>query len=513
MVERSHVMRRVAIILGHPRGADSLCGALAEAYAAGAREAGWAVESIDLSRLAFETDLRRADPRDQPLEPGLAAARATIEAADHLVFVYPTWWGVHPARLKGFLDRVLAPGWAFRRIDGGIGFEGLLKGRSAELITTMDTPNFVYRYIYGAPGHRAMARATLGFCGLDVVRITRFGPVEESEAAQRAQWINRARRLGARLAESPWSGGQRAWRRFQPWLRALRLQFYPLTVIAYGVGALAAIDRDDAFAAAAFWLGLVVVALLESATVFLNEVFDVETDRRNAFWGPFTGGSRVLVEGGLRSAALARAGWIALGAGLTLGALLLVAAPAPWSAALVLAVSAALAIGYTAPPAKLSYRGLGEIDVALTHSLGVVLFGYVLQGGALLSAAPYLLSAPLGLAIFPAITLSGIPDREADAAAGKRTLAVRFGVRGALNLAAAGVVVAATAAVALRHAAEVEALAGLDMVAPLHAGLLLAMLRVEARRGPKARRIDLLMAISLLYALWFGVIPLVNLIA
>ena len=49
-------------------------------------------------------------------------------------------WGTMPALLKGFLDRVLLPGFAFRHAENARGYEGLLGGRSAHLITTMDTP-------------------------------------------------------------------------------------------------------------------------------------------------------------------------------------------------------------------------------------------------------------------------------------------------------------------------------------------------------------------------------------
>ena len=103
--------------------------------------------------------MRSFDPRVQPVEESIAQARALLAWADHIVFVYPTWWGTTPALLKGFLDRVLAPGFAFTENERG--YVPLLGGKSAELLTTMDTPCWVYRWIYGAPGHKAMARATL----------------------------------------------------------------------------------------------------------------------------------------------------------------------------------------------------------------------------------------------------------------------------------------------------------------------------------------------------------------
>ncbi|MFN2349510.1 MAG: UbiA family prenyltransferase, partial [Thioalkalivibrio sp.] len=113
----------------------------------------------------------------------------------------------------------------------------------------------------------------------------------------------------------------------------------------------------------------------------------------------------------------------------------------------VLGVLAILAIGYTAPPLKLSYRSLGEIDVALTHSVGVLLCGYVFLGADWRDPLPWLLSLPLLLAIVPSITLSGIPDLESDAAEFKRTIAVRLGASGALRVALVCTLLAAGAGV------------------------------------------------------------------
>ena len=162
----------VLVIVGHPR-AGSLCHALAEQYMLGAAEAGATLERLDLRELSFSRDVDERDMSQQPTEPDIAVARRLLEWAHHVVFVYPTWWGTMPSLLKGFLDRVLLPGFAFRHADNAFGYVGLLKGRSAHVITTMDTPGLVYRFVYGSPGHKAMKRATLGFCGIAPVRGTR----------------------------------------------------------------------------------------------------------------------------------------------------------------------------------------------------------------------------------------------------------------------------------------------------------------------------------------------------
>ena len=229
---------RCLLILAHPR-RDSLCGALFDAYAAGAREAGVECRELILSEMKFDPNVHTASPEQQSLEPDLVRAQRDIHWAEHLVFVYPTWWGTFPALLKGFLDRVMTPGFAFRHVTHDK-WDKLLTGRTADLITTMDTPPLIYRFVYREPGRQALVRATLGYFGVRAARIEAFGPVVASITAQRSLWRGRARASGSRLIRGALSPAQRRSQRLFAWLAALRLQFYPMTWIAYTVGAFAA---------------------------------------------------------------------------------------------------------------------------------------------------------------------------------------------------------------------------------------------------------------------------------
>lgn len=498
------------MILGHPR-TDSLCGALADAYVDGARRAGADLRRLDLARLDFDPHVRTVSPNAQHFEADIRRARELIAWAEYLVFVYPTWWGTMPALLKGFLDRVMTPGFAFQSVEGGTGFERLLGGRSAQLITTMDTPPLVHRLIYRRPGVNALARATLGFCGVRPVRALVFGPVKDASAALRSDWIERARRAGL-AARARLTPAERARQKAGAWLQALRLQFYPMTWAAYAVGALAAAPAG-VFASGLFWLGYLCLFLLEVATVLVNERVDLPSDRANRYYSTFTGGSRVLVQGRLSlrevevGAALAVAGFVIAAAALV------AVSPAPRGAVVgVLALATVLALGYTAPPLKLCYRGLGEVDVAVTHSIGVMLCGWVFFGGAWHDATPWLLSAPLLFAIVPSITLAGVPDLEADAQAGKHTLAVRFGQRGALWIAIVCTLVSAVLAAAWQVMDVAGgAFAGIAWGVVPHAAFLVHRLAARLRSGNPAGRIDGLLVAALSYVLWFGLVPLFQL--
>jgi 1,4-dihydroxy-2-naphthoate polyprenyltransferase len=498
---------KVLVILGHPR-RGSLCEALADAYVAGARSAGAEVRRLSLSDLGFELNVLAPSPRDQPLEPALSDAVRLAAWAEHLVFVFPTWWGTMPACLKGFLDRLLMPGFAFADREDGEGWDKLLVGRTAHLLTTMDTPPWVYRWIYRAPGLNALRHATLGFCGIEVVRSTVFAPVKSSSAERRAEWIEQARREGLALRNGTLTTVQKMRRSLTAWLTSFRLQFHPMAWLTYAIGAAGAWHATGHFSWVAFWLGLACLFFLELATVFTNDQFDFESDAINRHHGPFTGGSRVLVDGSISFADMQVAVLLALGSFL-LSALALATMIPPFPSLLVLAALGVLAIGYTVPPLRLCWRGLGEIDVGLTHSVGVVLCGYAFQGGTLTNAWPWLVAVPLFFAILPAITLSGIPDYSADRAVGKGTIAVRFGPRVAVRLAQATTVVAALVSAVLS-----PGLIGSGTLAPIlllvlpHAIALVVVLERYLRRRCEPRRIDGLMGLALSYILWFVAIPL-----
>lgn len=501
---------RVLVILGHPR-LDSFCGALAGAYEAGARAAGLEVERLDLANLAFDPHVRRPSPRDQALEPDLARAQALIHWADHLVFVYPAWWGTMPALLKGFLDRTLTPGFAFEaEAEDPATWTKLLKGRSAHLLVTMDTPPWVYRLIYRQPGHQAMRRATLGFCGVEPTFIATFGPVKPATAEARTRWLEQARREPLRLAAR--LRHHAILQRLGAWLRLLRLQFYPMAWVAYTIGALAAARHGGAFSSRIYWLGYLCLFLMEALTVVSNEWFDQGTDRLNRHAGPFNGGSRVLADGELAPGSVRR---VMIGLALALGGGLaaLGAAQAGGTALAAMIALAVLAAGYTVPPLKLVYRGLGEFDVGLTHSFAAIFVGGLLQSGAWRDPFPWLVGLPLFLATLAAITLSALPDHEADGAVAKRTLAVLLGRRGAAWAALGFAVAAAACGVLWQRWGLFGGLSGFAaFLAVPHALLLVRAILRYLRRGAPCERIDGIMALALTYLLWFGIVPLVGLI-
>jgi len=472
----------------------------------GASSAGVELKRFDLASLSFEPNVVQVSPHDQDREEGLRQAMEAIDWADHIVIIFPTWWGSMPALLKGFLDRVLIPGFAFADRDEGEGWEKLLSGRSAHLLTTMDTPPWVYRLIYRSPGLNGLARATLGFCGISPVRRTIFGPVKGSSAATRGWWIARARQQGAALRYGALGRGARIRQRLAAWLAALRLQFHPMARLAYLIGATGAWRAGQPVASVPFWLGLICLFSLESAAVFANDYFDWESDRVNRHYGPFTGGARVLVDGRIAPVDLRRGVFVALGVFVVAGVVL--CGMTSWPMAPFLAVNALLAMGYTTPPLKFCWRGLGEIDVSLTHSFSALVCASMAQGELITASFPWLIGLPMFFAILPAIILSGVPDFDADRTSGKCSLAVLLSPRGATRIAEWATVLAAIASFAWLPALGIDAAAAIVLLVVPYAILQLWRLERFRNSGAPARRIDSLMMLSLSYIMLFVGVPL-----
>jgi len=188
--------KKILMIQGHPC-SDSYCFALAQAYKQTAIASGAEVREIVVKDLAFNLHPPEYSHKQKPpLEPDLVKVQQEMQWAEHLVFVYPTWWGTMPTLLKGFIDRVFTSGFAFQYRQNSVWWDQLLQGKSARLIVTMDTPPWYYRFVYGQPGHLAMKNTVLEFCGIKPVKISAFGSIKSSTLKQRQQWLQQVENLG-----------------------------------------------------------------------------------------------------------------------------------------------------------------------------------------------------------------------------------------------------------------------------------------------------------------------------
>ncbi len=181
-------MKKVLIIDGHPD-AGSFCKSLAASYKKGSLLAGHEAELICLRELNFNPNLAGGYSRRTELESDLAEAQQKIKWANHIVIIHPVWWGSVPALLKGFFDRVLLPGFAFKYRESGSLWDKLLSGKTGHVIYTSDTPIWFYRVVFMAPSVNQVKKRVLQFCGITPVKVTGIGPIRKSTAGFREKWL------------------------------------------------------------------------------------------------------------------------------------------------------------------------------------------------------------------------------------------------------------------------------------------------------------------------------------
>ncbi|MGJ3233728.1 NAD(P)H-dependent oxidoreductase [Marivirga sp.] len=187
--------KKILLINGHPDEASFNYG-LSEAYKKGVEKSGAELREIKIRELDFNPNLQFGYRKRTELEPDLLDAQESLKWADHIVWIYPVWWGSVPAIMKGFLDRVLLPGFAFQKREGSVWWDKFLTGKTSRLICTMDQPPWYYALIYSSPSHKAMKKLTMQFVGVKSVKITSIGPINLLKDKFRAKWLMKVARLG-----------------------------------------------------------------------------------------------------------------------------------------------------------------------------------------------------------------------------------------------------------------------------------------------------------------------------
>jgi 1,4-dihydroxy-2-naphthoate octaprenyltransferase len=210
----------------------------------------------------------------------------------------------------------------------------------------------------------------------------------------------------------------------RPWYQAARPRSLPATYAALLTGGAVALEAG-VFEPVRFLLALVGALLLQIASNFVNEYVDFQrgTDALKV-----AGMGMVLSEGKL-SAQQVLIGAVVTTVGGALIGLLLVALSGT-TLLFVGMIGVAAVVLYTAGPLPLSHIGLGEATAFLCFG-PLMTFGtyYAVSGQE--SAQALLTGVPLGFTVAAILHANNMRDIEADRAANKRTLAVRFGLRGA----------------------------------------------------------------------------------
>lgn len=182
---------KVLVIIGH-QSKGSFCHAIAQAAIEQLRAAGHQVVYHDLYEERFDPILPHEQiPKDAEIDPVVRQHCQELQQADGYVVVHPNWWGQPPAILKGWIDRVLREGTAYE--FGPEGPIGLLRGRSALVVTTSNTPRDEELRRFGDPLENLWKACVFGFCGVDDFHRRNFESIILSTPEQRKAWLAEVR--------------------------------------------------------------------------------------------------------------------------------------------------------------------------------------------------------------------------------------------------------------------------------------------------------------------------------
>ncbi|HXX54904.1 MAG TPA: NAD(P)H-dependent oxidoreductase [Methanoregula sp.] len=186
----------ISVILGHPR-PGSFNHAIAAAVITTLEESGHTVRFHDLCLEGFDPLLPAGEiARGAALPPVILRHCREIAEADGLVIIHPDWWGMPPAILKGWIDRVLRPGTAYRfsETDSGEGIpEGLLRAHAALVFNTSNTPEDRELRVFGDPLENLWKTCICSFCGIPVFRRRMFSVIVTSTVREREAWLEEVR--------------------------------------------------------------------------------------------------------------------------------------------------------------------------------------------------------------------------------------------------------------------------------------------------------------------------------
>jgi NAD(P)H dehydrogenase (quinone) len=204
------VMKKILLINGHPR-QGSFCDILEQHYIEGAKSQNAEVKTLSLRNLNLEPWLNygwEANHDSVPLSEALLSAQELITWCNHIVFVFPTYWSAPPALLKLFLEVIIVSKFAFKYHKPRQLFFGklpiwdkLLKGKTASIISTMDTYPLIMYLILKDPVGKMMY-AALGFTGIQLKHKYYFGSVKLSADEKRKKWLLKAYRIGQKESKN-----------------------------------------------------------------------------------------------------------------------------------------------------------------------------------------------------------------------------------------------------------------------------------------------------------------------
>ena len=179
-------MKKIFIVYGH-YDESSFNAAIKDTFINSVEKKGHKVELVDLYKEKFNPVFSGEEPDEKVLHH-----RKRIEESDVIVLIAPIWNFRMPAIVEGWIDKVLAPPWAFsfKKLFGNYGYPiGNLKGKKAVVFCTYGSPQFAVRTFFLNMPTKRLRRGVFNICGIKEVIYRRYFAVPFVEIKKRKKFL------------------------------------------------------------------------------------------------------------------------------------------------------------------------------------------------------------------------------------------------------------------------------------------------------------------------------------
>ena len=185
---------KVVIVFNHPYD-GSFCNAILQSVTKGLVKGNHQIDLIHLDKDNFNPVMKAGDLKGfrdkKPLDPKVLEYSDKIKNAEHIIFIFPIWWELMPAMTKGFVDKVIFPGVAYdyKNADNTRMKPLWNNLKGVTMITTMNTPNWLYRILFGNAIKKAMIIGTFWKIGFKNRKWISYNQVKQVSIVKREKWL------------------------------------------------------------------------------------------------------------------------------------------------------------------------------------------------------------------------------------------------------------------------------------------------------------------------------------
>ncbi len=191
---------RIHLIIDHPN-PDSFNHKIMNAFIEGVDKSKHDLDILDLNADQFNPVMNLEElkgySQGEYIDPKVKEYQQRLKSANYLVLFFPIWWIVMPARLKGWLDKVLLPGFAFTKGDDP---KPLLTNiQSAAIFTTTAVSDMTHREGFNNALDWVLCKGTLDFIGVNNSQWLNFGETGIVSYEKHQDWLRQVKEFAMKI--------------------------------------------------------------------------------------------------------------------------------------------------------------------------------------------------------------------------------------------------------------------------------------------------------------------------